>query len=253
MKTIIVFLTSILLSGMNSSQAQQAVSDEAKRHFDRGMAAVEMAKSAGDYGNAIEEFEQSATLAPDWPDIYYNLGMIQEKAEKYNDAITNLRQYLLLAPNAGDAETVKSLINKLEYKAEQVLTVPDIIEVLVSFGRWQEEGDCSKFPIPFAFEPEGHDAVRVLKDYRFYAPMTYQTLKVKGPVLKYSTTRNVAGSVAIIEQLINEGSGDITAVMEDEVEVVSKKLAKVNRKTLRGGIGNGVATGQILSCTFEKK
>lgn len=58
MKKIIVFLASlsILLSGMNSSLAQQTVSDEAKRHFDRGMAAVEMAKSAGDYGNAIEEF-----------------------------------------------------------------------------------------------------------------------------------------------------------------------------------------------------
>ncbi|TRZ88817.1 MAG: tetratricopeptide repeat protein [Methanosarcinales archaeon] len=99
------------------------VPKEAQRHFDRGMAAVEMAKSPDDYAAAIKEFEQAIRFAPDWPDVYYNLGMVQEKAGKYRDAITSLRQYLQLVPNASDATTVKSLINKLEYKAEPVLAV----------------------------------------------------------------------------------------------------------------------------------
>jgi tetratricopeptide (TPR) repeat protein len=120
MNKIIVLHTTILIlfCGIASSFGQ-TVSDEAKRHFDRGMAAVEMAKTAEDYGSAIKEFEQAAKLAPDWPDVYYNLGMVQEKAEKYSDAVTNLKQYLRLAPNASDAETAKSLINKLEYRAEK--------------------------------------------------------------------------------------------------------------------------------------
>lgn len=114
----------ILFCGAASSSGQQAVPEEAKRHFDRGVAAVEMAKSPDDYASAIKEFEQAASLAPDWPDVYYNLGIVQEKAEKYSDAITSLQQYLRLAPNASDAEAVKTLINRLKYKAEQPAEPP---------------------------------------------------------------------------------------------------------------------------------
>lgn len=56
----------------------------------------------------------------------------RRKPGDYKDAVDNLNKYLRLAPNASDVATVKSLINKLEYKAEQVLTVPEIIDVLVS-------------------------------------------------------------------------------------------------------------------------
>ncbi|MDP2278615.1 MAG: hypothetical protein Q8K51_10375, partial [Nitrospirota bacterium] len=41
----------------------QIIPEEAKRHFDRGMAAVEMAKSPADYESAIKEFTQAARLA----------------------------------------------------------------------------------------------------------------------------------------------------------------------------------------------
>lgn len=83
------------------------------------MAAVETAKSTEAFKDAIKEFEQAIKLAPDWPAPYYNLGLAQEKAGKYSDAITSLKQYLRLAPNASDAETVKTLINKLEYKRDR--------------------------------------------------------------------------------------------------------------------------------------
>jgi|GEM_PF-1136955 len=95
------------------------VGEEAKRHFDRGMAAVEMAKNPEDYEKAIQELEMAVHLAPHWADVYYNLGLIQEKVGKYGDAVTNLKQYLLLAPNASDAVAVKSHINKIEYKKER--------------------------------------------------------------------------------------------------------------------------------------
>jgi len=98
----------------------QKVSDEARRYFDRGMAAVEMAKTPADYEKAVAEFEKAKTLAPDWPDVYYNLGLIQDKAGMYSEAIANLKQYLILAPDAKDAEAVRTLINKLDYKKEQI-------------------------------------------------------------------------------------------------------------------------------------
>lgn len=93
--------------------------EEARRYMDRGQAAVETAKTPEDYELAIKEFEQAVRFAPNLPEPYYNLGVLQEKTGKYGDAVANLKQYLRLAPDAGDAEEVKSLINKLEYRQEQ--------------------------------------------------------------------------------------------------------------------------------------
>ena len=93
--------------------------DDARRLMIRGQAAVEMAKSAGDFDGAIREFQRAAAKAPFWPDAYYNLGMVQGKAERYDDAVQNLQKYLDLAPTASDAEEVKTLIYQFEYKKEK--------------------------------------------------------------------------------------------------------------------------------------
>ncbi|MBK9162792.1 MAG: hypothetical protein IPM21_02560 [Acidobacteria bacterium] len=111
-------------------------SDEARRHFDRGMAAVEMAKAPEDFQVAINEFKQATVLAPDWPDAFFNLGKMQEAAEKFTDAIASYRKYLQLAPNAPDAGDVKSLINWVQFKAENVMTVEKVVRVLGQLSTW---------------------------------------------------------------------------------------------------------------------
>ena len=144
---VVLAVSALLLSAANA----RAVSEEARRHMDRGQAAVEMAKAPEDYAPAIKEFEQAIRLAPDWPAPYYNLGLAQEKAGKFSDAITSLKQYLRLAPNASDAETVKTLINKLEYKRDR-----SNIE-----GRWKVDRDelavqCAQVGMGvYAFEKSG--------------------------------------------------------------------------------------------------
>ncbi|MCF6290314.1 MAG: tetratricopeptide repeat protein [Desulfobacterales bacterium] len=140
MRIAVLSLTIAFCLGIGHADAQN-ISDEARRHFDRGMAAVEMAKSPADYKDAIKEFEKAARLAPGWADVYYNLGMVQEKANKYDEAVTSFRRYLRLAPNARDAETVKSLINRLEFKAQKISEQAKIPALLV--GKWQGYGgDC---------------------------------------------------------------------------------------------------------------
>ena len=74
----VISLTIAFCLSVGHADAQN-ISDEARRNFDRGMAAVEMAKSPADYKDAIKEFEKAAKLAPGWADVYYNLGMVQEK------------------------------------------------------------------------------------------------------------------------------------------------------------------------------
>lgn len=119
----------------------QNISDEAMHHFDRGQAAVEMAKSPTDYEDAIKEFEKAATLAPDWPDVYYNLGLIQEKLRKYDDAIKNLTKYLELSPNASDVREVKRFIAEIEYKMEKAKAEYDKIKDFI--GTWLTTGQAS--------------------------------------------------------------------------------------------------------------
>ncbi len=97
----------------------QEVSDEARRHLLRGQMALEMAKSPQDLRLAIHELEQAARLAPDWPDIHFNLGMVRSKAGDLAGAIESYNRYLHLAPGAADAQKVRDEIIKLEFRQEQ--------------------------------------------------------------------------------------------------------------------------------------
>lgn len=77
----------------------------------------------------------------------------------------------------------------------------------------------------------------------------FQTLKVTGPVLRYITTVNICSLDA------NEQLGGCDIVEENEVEIVSKRLIKVNRKVIGTVTMKGASTqkGDIESCTFQKK
>lgn len=91
----------------------------ARPHMIRGRAAVENARTWQDYEIAIQEFEQAAKQVPDWPEIYYNLGVVQKEAGKHEEAIENLEKYLELAPDATDADGVRDLIYKIEFLKER--------------------------------------------------------------------------------------------------------------------------------------
>jgi tetratricopeptide (TPR) repeat protein len=116
----------IALLFMASVVQAQGISEEARRYMTRGMAAVEMAKTPKDYVRAVREFEQAAKLAPNWPDVYFNLGSVQAKAGNYSEAMRHYKRYLELAPNAPDAAKVREEIYKLEYQAEQQAKVSDL-------------------------------------------------------------------------------------------------------------------------------
>ncbi len=96
-------------------EAAQSVPEEARRHMARGIAAIETAKSTGDYVLAALEFEKAAKLAPDWPDVYYSLGSVQAKMGDPASAVKSYQRYLELAPRAPDAEKVRQEMYKLEY------------------------------------------------------------------------------------------------------------------------------------------
>jgi tetratricopeptide (TPR) repeat protein len=96
-----------------------AVPEEAKRFMARGIAAIKSANESGDFTDAVAEFQKAALAAPWLANVYNNLGIAQDKAGQYAEAISSLKLYLLAAPAANDAEEVKSLIYEIEYREEK--------------------------------------------------------------------------------------------------------------------------------------
>jgi tetratricopeptide (TPR) repeat protein len=109
-----------IIKHVQAMKPAPAVPEEAKRYLVRGKAAFKGAKEARDFQDAAEEFKKALLYAPWLAEGYYNLGVIQDKAGQYDDAMKNLKFYLIAAPKAPDAEKVKELVYEIEYRKEKV-------------------------------------------------------------------------------------------------------------------------------------
>lgn len=103
-----------------STKPAPAVPEEAERNMARGTAFAQKATDSAGYKKAIAEFEAAANTAPWLALAYYNLGVVQEKAGFYVEAIQSLKFYLMAAPDARNARDVKNKIYALEVDAEDV-------------------------------------------------------------------------------------------------------------------------------------
>lgn len=95
-----------------------AIPRKAKRHVNRGYAFLKRAKSVAGYQSAVAEFEKAVGLAPWSPRTYFNLGLVQEKAQDYSGAIRSFKLYLIGSPDAPDARKVRQKIDDLEVAQE---------------------------------------------------------------------------------------------------------------------------------------
>ncbi len=97
-----------------------ALPETAERNMARGTVFAQKASDLTGYKKAIAEFESASNEAPWLGLAYYNLGVMQEKAGLFNEAIQNLRFYLMAAPEAKNIREVKNKIYALEADAEAV-------------------------------------------------------------------------------------------------------------------------------------
>jgi Tfp pilus assembly protein PilF len=97
-------------------QPPPEVPEDAERHLARGNAAVKGAKDEQGYLRAAEEFRLALRTAPWLADVYFNLGVVLDKAGQYKEAISNLKFYLMAVPNDREA---KNLIYEIEYRQEE--------------------------------------------------------------------------------------------------------------------------------------
>lgn len=94
------------------------VPEQVERNMSRGAAFARNTDGASGYNKAIVEFQTAANNAPWLAISYFNLGVVQEKAGYYAEAIQNFNWYLMAAPDAINARDVKNTIYALETEVE---------------------------------------------------------------------------------------------------------------------------------------
>lgn len=137
MKTHHHYLLAVIIAMILSSATSfaQTVPDEAKKYYNRGQAALEMATSNLDYQDAVLEFKKSIDAAPNWAEPYFAVAQVYEKLENYSDAIDNYKKYLNFSPNGTNAEIARTAIDKLGYKLDKQNEKNKIINLLSKLNR----------------------------------------------------------------------------------------------------------------------
>ncbi len=97
-----------------------SIPEDAERSVVRGAAFFQKASDNNGYKKAIAEFEAATNAAPWLAVAYYNLGVAQEKAGLYPEAIQSLKFYLMAAPDAKNARDVRNKIYALEVDVEDL-------------------------------------------------------------------------------------------------------------------------------------
>lgn len=72
-----------------------------------------------DFASADSLYENALQAAPWWPQGHFNRALILESEEDYAGAVTEMKRYLLLAPDAPNARAAQDKIYEWERKATQ--------------------------------------------------------------------------------------------------------------------------------------
>ena len=66
------------------------------------------------YDEAVALFTQSLEEAPWWAEGHFNRALLLANQTRYQEAITSIKQFLILAPNAPDARAAQDKIYQWE-------------------------------------------------------------------------------------------------------------------------------------------
>ncbi|MBC7363942.1 MAG: hypothetical protein H5U07_05285 [Candidatus Aminicenantes bacterium] len=150
---------------------QDKIKAEHKRLFHYALGLVTTARSRQQLKEAVKEFKELSTLAPDCPEVFYNTGLVCERLDWYDQAAMFLKRYLDLAPDASDAEEVRAMINRNIQNQNKL----EVAKKLMTNPRsWQLAGLVP--PVPYSSEAE-FNTVFAIRNGKMWA---------KNPLLKSS-------------------------------------------------------------------
>lgn len=119
MKRMAVVISILLSIFLNFYFAiAEEISEEARKHFLKGLKAVENARTPRDYLVAEEEFERVVELSPQWADAHINLALISEELGKQAKAIKCYQKYLKITNEPPDKQDILAKIEILKKARE---------------------------------------------------------------------------------------------------------------------------------------
>ncbi|RJQ83269.1 MAG: thioredoxin [Desulfobacteraceae bacterium] len=123
---------------LSPALAQQPIPEAAQQHFQAGVALIQKADVPDDLRNALTEFEAAAGLAPQWPEIHYNLAQLAAETDKPAKAINEFGIYLNLAPEAADRAKVQEEIVRLQclIAIKRKIGLPGVTFAAMPDGIW---------------------------------------------------------------------------------------------------------------------
>jgi hypothetical protein len=111
--------------------------EEARKNLVMGKTLLEDAKTKEDYELAITKFKNSISFAPWYTETYKHLGITQELAGHYDEAITSIGFYMLGTLSETDKQKAQDEIYIIEAKKEKA-TAPETLKK-------KEEDDFSSY------------------------------------------------------------------------------------------------------------
>jgi tetratricopeptide (TPR) repeat protein len=91
------------------------ISEEARRYGVQATSQVEKKR----YEEAIKLYEKALDIAPWWAEGHYNRALVLADQQRYSEAVTALKAFLLLAANTPEARVVQDKIYEWEIEAQQ--------------------------------------------------------------------------------------------------------------------------------------
>lgn len=164
----LAFLLATTIVG--TAQAQRVFSEplppEAQASFDKGVIAAKQQ----DYLLAIRYFQEARKVAPDAPELFYNLGLAESKIPgRELRSMAWFGAYLAADPNAPNAAAIKNAINELEVKSQSnIRHYIDALKVIAPTLRTENRGVAvDQIAFLCAAAGDGAEAERLLEsEYR---------------------------------------------------------------------------------------
>lgn len=119
-RPLVASACALLLSAWGASARAQNPGDpeppsdpiaaEAQTRYEHGRALYQ----EGRYGEAVGELERALALDPDEPTLLYNLALVHEKLDHFDDAIGYMRRYVDSGLQGEERDRAESMIRRLE-------------------------------------------------------------------------------------------------------------------------------------------
>lgn len=233
-----------------------AVPEDAERYMARGAAFFSKASDAAGYRKAIAEFESAANAAPWLAVAYFNLGVAQEKAGLYLEAIQSLKFYLMAAPDAKNARDVKNTIYGLEADAEDMQAGKSAPAPAPEAGASGKALGLAGKPT-LEIEPEKQlKIIKLPQDKKSkvanYVGNWYFKESIRGEdvtIHAFEITKNANGDLVLVPP---KRAGDSYATI-NIFEIVDKNLKLQMKWKMRSVVGYWKTETYVLSMTADGK